>query len=217
LPRASNGSYDDVSTGFSLTTNPNAVWSYGYLSAGNVPDTKTFRAFEYGGWHYDFFGNQGRVVGLFTWRIALKPGTPSGHDTGLCVYKNVTQAPLSLSPKATGSAPIATLEANQVSLHPGFGGFFCVIRWRAPKAGSYTLTGDFKGLDEKPTTSDVYIYKNGEKLWWDFVNDYQRPHQFSTKVSVKKGDSIDFIVGYGQDKQIYNDTTGLAARIYPST
>lgn len=191
--------YDAVSD-FSTTTNPRGAWTYGYISPGDAPDPSTFTKFAWGGQIFNYFSNE-ELKGLFGWKVPLPPGTPSGQDTPLGVYKN------------TSSGKVSVYEPGELSLHPGFGGFYSAVRWISPRTATYSIIGEFTGLDPKPTSTDAHVARDNKPLWSDFINDARRPHQFGLTQSVPKGEAIYFFVGYGSDKEIWNDTTGLSVRI----
>lgn len=191
----------DVSEEFSTTTNPRGAWCYGYLSPGVPPNPGTFQYFRHHGSYYDYFASTA-IEGLYAWRIPLPARTDKGSDLGLVVLKNMTDRRIRLF------AP------GQVALHPGFGGYYSAIRWTAVASVTYSVTVEFTGLDPKPTTTDVYVFHNYKKLYYDDIVDHQRPHQFSAKLPIAKGDTVDFIVGCGKDKEIWNDTTGLRVEIF---
>jgi hypothetical protein len=201
LNSASNPNSDyNLSSDFSLNTNPKGTWSYGFMNNDESPNPSTFKIYTFHGSYYDFFANK-PIEGLYTWRNPLPEGTGQGRDSGLEITKNITEQKVRLS------AP------NQVSLHPGFNGYYSAVRWTVPESRNYLVTAEFVGLDTKPTSTDIYVIHNDEKIYSDYVNDYQRPHQFSRNLSLTQGDTIDFIVGWGKDKTIWGDTTGLRVEV----
>jgi hypothetical protein len=189
----------DLVADFSTTTNPKGAWSYGYISPGELPDTHTFKTYGWSGDFFNFWANE-ELKGLFAWRVPIPPGTPAGRDNPLGIYKNISTAKVSI------------YEPGELALHPG-SGFYSAVCWTSPRTANYSIIGDFRGLDPKPTSTDVYIALNEKILWSDFVNDDHRPHQFGLTESISKGDRVYFIVGYGSNKSILNDTTGLSLKI----
>ena len=150
-----------------------SVWSYGYIAPGPTPSSSSFTLFTHHGTHYDNFSGR-TFEGVYSWRLALPANTPIGTDFGLMVSKNLT------------SRRIDKWSPGEVVLHPGVGGYYGVVRWKAPEDGE--------------------IYSSQ-------LNDWLRPHKFSENVMVSHGDPIDFIVGQGTDNQIWGDSTAFEVRI----
>ena len=107
----------DVYSDFSLASNPNGVWTYGYVSGPlggplnlyNSPDTS-------GGYE--------------SWRstVVQSYGVPA-------VWINPTASSIGWTP------------ANTAAFHPGPNGVFSVYRFTTPGTGSYVLSSLFSGLD----------------------------------------------------------------------
>ena len=94
-------------------------------------------------------------------------------------------------------------------MHPGPAGEFCVLRWTAPADGTYALSAKFLSIAEKATT-DVHVLHRGKPLFDSRLNleghGMQAP--YAAELSVKAGDKIDFVVGWGNGN--YGaDSTGL--------
>ena len=190
----------DVVKDFSTTTNPKGVWSYGYINPGASPSSASFTLFTHHGTHYDNFSGR-TFEGVHAWKLALPEGTPVGTDFGLMVAKNLT------------SQRIDKLAAGEVVIHPGVGGYYGAVRWKAPADGVYSINGQFTGIGGDPTITDVHVLLRGREIFSAQLNDYLRPHKFSQNVTVISGDSIDFVVGQGSDNQIWGDSTGFQVQI----
>ncbi len=102
-------------------------------------------------------------------------------------------------------------------MHPGGGGEGeqTIVRWTAPKAGTYQLQGRFQGIDTGGTTTSVYILNKGMQVWSNNIDGYGVQATYDFSVTVAAGDVIDFVVGYFRNKNNKNDSTGLAATITP--
>jgi len=107
----------DVAKDFSITSNPNGVWSYGYetslgssLQLYDEPMTEVFGA-----------------PGLQAWLSSQVQASLAPN-----VFYNSTASDITYG----GSARLA---AHSVSFHPGPDGEYSVIRWTAPTAGTYYL------------------------------------------------------------------------------
>lgn len=188
-PQWENPDYDAFRD-FSIQSNPNGVWSYGWEAALGEPLTL------YTASDSDCF------QGLSIWRI--QPGCQwapllAHNDTGkkLCDEQNVTCYP-----------PAA------LSLHPGPSGEYSVLRWTAPVTGWFLIETAFAGLDADNGGTDVHILvRNKQALFSGPVNTYWVPLTYQTRVKVSVGDTIDILVGFGQNGNYYNDSTGVQFKL----
>ncbi len=100
-----------------------------------------------------------------------------------------------------------------LSFHPGAKGEYSVVRYTAPVAGPFKVSSKFSGIDEQ-TTTDVHVLHQGHSIFDSFVrlNGHDRSASFDQTVPLAKGDTIDFVVGYGNGVYSY-DSTGLDAVI----
>jgi hypothetical protein len=104
--------------------------------------------------------------------------------------------------------------SRQVCLHPGPNGEFSAAHWTAPGPGRVAVTARFTGLPASPATTDVHVLHRGRPLFDGLLNMCGRTNSaaYSGRITVAAGDTIDFVVGYGN--QTYaSDTTGLEAGI----
>jgi hypothetical protein len=177
----------DAATDFSLTQNPNGVWSYGQsatLASPLVLYTNTVREFS----------------AIESWNAGSGSfSNPSVSHNPLA--NSVTQASITYQP-------------GQLAFHPGPNGQFSVVRFVAPTAGDYSLQSSFTGLDfVGPTTTDVHVLRNGVSLFDGVISAFGSGPSFATSQRLSAGDTIDFKVGVGSDGTFAFDTTGLGARI----
>jgi hypothetical protein len=186
-PQWKNADYDAVRD-FSIQSNPNGVWSYGWTSSLGSPlnlytvaDTTT-------------------VPGMSAW---LESGT--FPDNPPYVAHNGTDK------KICGigwCAPPAYLH-----VHPGQGGELTVVRWVAPSTGKFRIEGAFEGLDPLkwgPATTDIHVLVNSSKsLLAGPITSYKWPLTFNLTVKVSAGDTVDFAVGFGKNGNWYGDSTGV--------
>ncbi len=113
--------------------------------------------------------------------------------------------------------PISALgvvwQPGQIGLHPGPSGEYSVARWTAPQEGAYSVKGAFASIAERATT-DVHVFHNGVSIHDSVINLESRGNEseFAREVPVKKGDSIDFVVGQGNGSY-GGDSTGLQVAI----
>jgi hypothetical protein len=187
-----NAATFDVETDFSLSTNPNGVWSYGQYTPGNDPTrfvafgSKSSSSQGYIGEDVWFAGDYPRVSHNNT--VAKINGTVWFYD-------------------------------DAVILHPGREGEEAVVRWTAPNDfNALYLDVAFIGVDY--TTTDVHVSLNGAELFAGDIEplpgtrwgDTERftPEPFTVSV----GDVIDFRVGFLSpyiNAGLNNDSTGLQA------
>lgn len=185
------GTVYDAAADFSIASNPNGVWSYGYTTTlGGTPTLYTNSSTNVDG-NSNFEGwvsNQG--VG----------------DTPLVVKNTAT------TEQRGGSVDLL---AGELAFHPGPTGDQSVVRWTAPTAGSININATFEGRDIYGTTTDVHVLDNGTALFNGEVTGFGSSSDQTTSLSilVHAGDTIDFVVGDGSDGNFFYDTTGLAATI----
>ncbi len=185
-PNASSVVYNNAS-GFSITGNPNGVWSYGYLSPGASPDSSTFTPYT----------NSGTSGGLEEWWDSSNPPA---------IFDNPTSGVLNYG---TG-----VLQPGEAGFHPGPGGQYSVYRFTAPATGSYSVSAVFTGIDDaEGTTTDVHVLDDGTSLFQGNVNGYLDTSSYTRNVNLTTGDTIDFAVGFGSDGSFLFDSTGLDATV----
>jgi hypothetical protein len=159
-----------------------------------------------------------RVVMLNSGRSdGVTGGASSGGLAGISIWQDKSGG---LEPNVTYNdtkAPVNALgvlwEPGRLSLHPGPSGEFSVLRWTAPSAGDYRLAGKFLSIAERATT-DAHVLHNGKSIFDSFINleGNGMGAPFAADVSVKAGDTIDFIVGWGNG-EFGGDSTGVEAAI----
>jgi len=166
---------------FSLSGNPNGVWSYGYSTTLSGPITLFNTAVT-------------DPSGLKIWR------TNSGTDPFIAL--NPTGVPINYGTAVIKGGSLAIMPNTNTYTH---------LLWKAPQAGKYYLLGLFYGADPTPTSTDVHILRNGSAIWNGTVNDYNVNHGYGGILALGlPGDTFDFVVGPGASWGT-NDTTGLSA------
>ncbi len=176
---------------FSLASNPNDAWSYGYSNTlgGNLNlyDVATVDARGFSG--------------IDAW-------TSSAIGVDPYVNHNRTNTDISWQTVKT--------PANSLGFHPGPSGQDSVVRWTAPSTTAIDLSVSFSGIDYVfPTSTDVHVLMNGTSLFDGTVSAFGPGPTFTTSLSVAAGDAIDFVVGVGQNGNHQGDSTGLDATITP--
>jgi len=135
-------------------------------------------------------------------------GIESWHNQGRsdpCVTFNGTKDPIS----ALG----ITWSPGQLAFHPGRDGEYAAVRWTAPADDNVEFSAVFTSIAEHATT-DVHVLHNGKPLYDGFVNvkDAGPSQKFNSTITVKAGDTIDCVCGYGNGN--YGaDTTALAVTL----
>ena len=88
--------------------------------------------------------------------------------------------------------------------------------WTAPAAGRYAIAAKFTGL--KNATTDTYILHNGKPQFDALLNLQGRPNAATntSELDLAKGDTVDFVVGWGNATHS-SDSTALSATITSPT
>ena len=99
-------------------------------------------------------------------------------------------------------------------------------RWTAPSSGAYQVDATFTGNGTNGTTSDVYVFCQGDIIFEGYIAGYRGDSNnsafgdfqevFSDTIYFNSGDFIDFVVGDGGDGASY-DLTGVDVTITDST
>src|SRR5579862_5525019 len=182
----------DAAADFSIGSNPNGVWSYGWSatpgSAFNLDSNSTMAA----------AGSTG-IIGWYD----------SETDNELSVLYNSTANPIPLG----GPASNTIFQPGQLGVNPGFTGKDAIVRWTAPSSGRVSIAATFSGLSIIGASSDVHILLNGVSIFDSAVNGTPSPTSYSGIQNITTGDHIDFAVGFGGNGNNFEDTTVLAASI----
>lgn len=142
-------------------------------------------------------GRARSLAGLAAWR--------SETVTEPCVCMNTSDRTISVA--------AIRWDPGQLSFHPGPKGEYSVVRWTAPGPGEYRLRSVFTGIDAQ-TTTDVHVLHRGRPIFNGFINlnGQGRRAEHHGTLNVLAGDTVDFVVGYGNGSYIC-DSTGLVAVI----
>jgi hypothetical protein len=99
---------------------------------------------------------------------------------------------------------------GNLAFHPGRNGEYAVVRFTAPAAGEYAIDVRFWTIAQHATT-DVHVLAAGKALLDGLINvgDGGPECSHAGRVSLRKGEAVDFVCGYGNGN--YGaDTTALA-------
>jgi hypothetical protein len=183
--RAGAQTYDAVSD-FNGSTNPSGAWSYLYTPTVGGPGVPLTLATNLAGTGIPFFWDYSGVPTSVL--VARNPGP------GTLTYETIVQ-------------PADLLEVDPESL-------VADIRWTAPLAGTYTVSGLFQGIDvgEGPHAVEVVLNDAaGSPLYSAVLAGYGQQEVFGFTQTVGAGDTIDFVVAYTGDYS--NLSTGFDATI----
>jgi len=142
-----------------------------------------------GAWHT----RAGSLAGIESWHNAVRVDP--------CVTRNGTDHQI----KGLG----ITWQPGQLAFHPGRDGEYSVVRWTAPDEQKVEISAAFESIAERATT-DVHILHNGRALFDGLINvkDGGPQTQFQGSVAVKRDDTIDCAIGWGNG-DYGADTTAL--------
>ncbi|MCW3094584.1 MAG: hypothetical protein JWL77_202, partial [Chthonomonadaceae bacterium] len=182
--------YFDAVNDFNPAKNPNGAWSYGLFSPDTKPNPNSFQAFQ------DWIKGTGGVD------VRRYPGNVDPNVTHNGTARPVMQDTL-------------TWEPNALTLLPSWQGFYSVVRWTCPKEGRYRIEAAFQGADTRPTSTDVHVLHDATSLYEEFVEGIGAASvkRFDQTLTIKPGETVDFVVGWGRKKNNINDATALDARI----
>jgi hypothetical protein len=178
--------YDAVRD-FSIISNPNGVWSYGWqsclgssLNLYTMTDTTTF-------------------PGMSAWLVF------GGFVQPLVAHNDTSH---------TNCFATVCVPPTYLDVHPGFDQV-SVVRWTAPSSGRFAVQGAVAGLDfQYPTTTTFYEMLNSHRiLFTATIDSYESPVFFQDVLTVSAGDTVDFAVDFGQDGNDTGDSTGIQFKV----
>lgn len=182
---------------FSLGSNPNCEFAYGYTANANVDSPFSL---------YTFATANVPVSGIDRWHrdspdSDLVPAVFHNRNATTTSYFTIQQPP------------------NELNVHPGAAGERSVVRFTAPTSGIYNISGQFEGIDTVGTTSDVAIVRRpannavSTPLFANTISGFGDIKTFNFAVNLVAGQFVDFSVGYGANMNYGSDSTGLSAVI----
>jgi alpha-galactosidase len=104
-------------------------------------------------------------------------------------------------------------EPGRLSFHPGPNGEYSVVRFTAPESGEFAVQAKFLAID-KSTTTDAHILHRGKSMFDGRIRaaDESKTTAFDGKLTAAKGETLDFVVGWGNGTHVC-DSTGLEIRL----
>jgi hypothetical protein len=106
-----------------------------------------------------------------------------------------------------------TWAPGQLAFHPGRAGEYAVVRWQAPADGQIEFSAAFTSIAERATT-DIHVLHNRQSLFEGGIHVLGggREQQFQATLTVRTGDTLDCVCGYGNGN--YGaDTTAVAVTV----
>jgi hypothetical protein len=185
----------DVSRDFSLASNPNGVWSYGWKS---------------------------NLVGTFARLLSTRTIT---YDNGVpieCRELALGQDPVVYHNPTTNTA---IANAGQEVVLPGEVGFragggtpynFGAIRFTAPSGGAYLLESTVQSYlnGDRSGDTDYHVVVGGLEVFGEFLPP-RSATGYSNTLTLVAGDIVDFMVGRGADGSQYGSGLKIQATLTP--
>jgi len=190
-----------------VVTNPGgtANTTFTYDDAWDVARDFSKTANPTGPWSYGQTPTRGGAFTAFT---------QTGTSSGLNQWNYLGAEPLVFHNATASTITVSNLvaPAGAFAMHPG-ASQHTAVRWTAPYAGQWQISGSFTGIDQAPTTVDVAVLVGGVQEFQTLIGAYNTPQNFSLSRTLANGEVVEFTVdnfnGY------FSDATRLAATITP--
>jgi hypothetical protein len=161
------------------------------------------------------FSNTSNPNGVWTYEYNGTPFTDAQGHTGVLPYwYNGGTQPNSIAifQNVTGSSFVNTSvtdPTNTLYLDPQSGSVS--VLFTAPSASTYTIAGNFLGIDTLQNSHPVSILDNGLVVWSGTIASFGADDSFNFSETLKAGDTITFDVGTGTGGSCFycNLGTGL--------
>ncbi|HKQ38528.1 MAG TPA: hypothetical protein VJ063_10655 [Verrucomicrobiae bacterium] len=190
------GTIYDLSRDFSIRSNPSGAWTYGYttnLGTALIP----FRLAKY---NYDQNRVPVEVWAINSWEVpAVQRNNTSQtviSDGGQGVYPPGTVWFYPGPSTIDGSAAYSEAIAKQAN--------FGVLRFTAPKGGTYALATALRSAYTGPISGDTdfHVLLNNRELFGQFLPAQGRT-VYNTRLRLLPGDTVDFVIGRGRDNSYH--------------
>lgn len=169
----------DVAKEFSLSSNPNGVWTYGSAAGlGKAPTNFSKHAtapLESGAQAVSYWN-----TGASSW------------DAYHGAFANLTAAAVTVSAGLV-------LDPGMLVLHPANNGAYAVARFTAPEEGSYQVDAMFKAIDAQAKKTDAAVLVNLVAICRQDPMTKMSMSCNKSDIMLKRGDTVDFVVGNGGD------------------
>lgn len=189
-----------ITSNLSFTSNPANNWQVGY-SLGDTLDPAQFKTCT-------FVDTSSNPIAL--WHPATGPA-------GYYPYTGQNRDTISKTDKTNSWV----LRPGEIAMEGSNTGQFSMLRFVVPVSGKYHILVAFEGIHFRLSTTDVHVLLNSRHLFDDIIDGYggdpafhaiTGSHPYSSyeqTLSLGKNDTLTFAVGYGLNKNFFNDTTGL--------
>jgi DNA-binding winged helix-turn-helix (wHTH) protein len=188
------GGCDEAVTSFTLSSNPNGNWSYGYTPKDAISNFVLFDRAD----HNNHYGSPEIPVDWWHRSTEWHPLILRNTST----FTIVIQGGIVLAP-------------NMFEIHPGPNGERSDLRWTAPADGHYRAQGQFRGINTNGYTStDALVVENGRDVRFSAeISGYDEETPFDLTFKLAAGQTIDFSAGYGSNHAYEGDSTGFSVII----
>jgi hypothetical protein len=183
----------------SFVKNPAGNWQIGY----SLNDTITSEQFQ-----FDTFVDTSYIIGL--WH-------PASGQIGYYPYIGQNRTKTTQVDRSNSWAA----KAGEIVMEGSNIGQYSMLRFVVPFSGMYKIKAVFEGIHFRISSTDVHILLNTQSLFNDIIDGYggdslyhaisglHPTAPYEAIIQLNKNDIITFAVGYGSNKNHYNDTTGL--------
>jgi hypothetical protein len=182
----------DLSQDFSLASNPNGVWSYGWVANPGGPFTPIL---------FSLTVTPTAGVSLRSWQLA--------ESVPPAVYQN--------NGSVTWDFGSGTVPPGTVWFHPGDNGQpenYGVIRFTVPAGGggSYVLRTAVQPFYSDGDDTDFHVLKNGTERFGKLLSPTDTTG-YTNALLLADGDTVDFVIGRGQDGNAFGSALKIAAEL----
>lgn len=178
---------DSAAGDFSSSSNPNGVWSYGWLTTlGSAFNLDTISTNSYQG------------SGLSGWM-----GNQNSDGTPFILYNGTTNTLL--------FPQYSPVQPGQLFEHPDNGNY-AVVCWTAPSSGQFSISATFSGLSPLGDSVDVHVLDDSASIFDSTVIGSPSPVSYSGVLTLAIGDTVEFAVGDGGNGK-NEDATALSVTI----
>ncbi len=190
----------DAAGDYSISNNPNGVWTYGFLDPTNSDTATNLTPMNTS--HTNWDGN----TNVDSWD--LNNGT----------FGEVADNTTNTTQNVAGTIELNPNSDDQLVLHPEqLRHLDCGRSFHRASAMDVNISAAFAAADTSGTTTDVHIYVNGASIYNSTVTGAY-PTAAATPfagdlVHLSAGDTVDFSVGFGSNETYYDDGTSLTATI----
>ena len=180
----------DAATDFSITVNPNGVWSYGTRDASTASSFSKFNSGETMG---------APAAGVYRW------DNDGASDPSICYNPTATNYTIT----EWGGW---NCDAGELILNPS-GATRTGVRWTAPTDGQYAVSAAFAPSQEVNGAPNAYVYSggaSGDATLWQSTGTVTSAQSYSSgAIALNAGDTIDFVI----DSAVGAKTTSLSAQV----